>query len=133
MTFRDLEKESPIDWISEDNPSSLTEWYLSVRDTPIDLLGLGDVCRALRQNLFVSEVLPVAVALLSDDVLAGDRYDGELIVALAGLDAEYWKENKGAANLTVCALDEVKDLSQDAELLKDVSTLMSVLGSCNEL
>ena len=81
----------------------------------------------------MSEVLPVAVALLSDDVLAGDRYDGELIVALAGLDAEYWKENKGAASLTVCALDEVKDRSQDAELLKDVSTLMSTLGSCNEL
>lgn len=129
MTFRDLEKESPVDWQSEDNPSSLTEWYLSVRDTPIDLLDLGDVCRALRQNLFVSEVLPIAVALLGDDVLAGDRYDGELIAALAGLDAKYWKENKGAANLTVCALDEVKDLSQDAELLKDVSTLMSVLGS----
>ncbi|MDP9781400.1 contact-dependent growth inhibition system immunity protein [Pseudomonas fluorescens] len=128
MTFRDLEKLASVVWLSENNPSSLTEWYLSVRDTPLTQLGVGDVCRALRQNLFVSEVLPVAVVLLTNDVLAGERYDGELVAALASLNAECWQESPHARQKTICALAEVKNLSQDVEVLRDTSTLMTVLG-----
>lgn len=111
----------------EENPSSLTKWYLSVRDIPLDMLDVGDVCRALRQNLFVSEVLPIAVALLEDDVLAGELYDGELIVALAGLNAGYWQENKILAHKAVNALGEAGKLSKDVELLRDVSALVDFL------
>ena len=125
MRFRDLEKKGR--WLPEENPSSLTKWYLSVRDIPLDMLDVGDVCRALRQNLFVSEVLPIAVALLEDDVLAGELYDGELIVALAGLNAGYWQENKNLAHKAVNALGEAGKLSKDVELLRDVSALVDFL------
>ncbi|WP_434572514.1 contact-dependent growth inhibition system immunity protein [Pseudomonas sp. Z3-8] len=128
MTFRELERLTQIDWLPEDSPSSLTEWYLLVCDTPLDNLSIGDVCRATRQNLFVNELLPFAVILLHDEVLAGERYDGELLAALASVSAECWQENKSLAQKAACALAEVKNLSQDPELLKDASTLMKTLG-----
>ena len=132
MNFRDLEKRTPANWFSEDKNSSLTEWYLSVRDINLSQLGVGDICRALRQNLFVSEVLPFAVALLNYDVLTGERYDGELIVALSGLSSKYWQENANAASQAANALAEVKQLSKDADLLRDASTLANVLEEINK-
>lgn len=133
MKFRDLEKKTSVGWVPEDKPSSLTEWYISVRDIHLNQLGVGDVCRALRQDLFVSEVLPVAVALLNDDVLAGESYDGELVAALSGLSRRYWQENTGAACQAACALAEVEKLSQDTDLLRDASTLAKVLTEANKL
>lgn len=101
---------------------------MSVRDIPIKELAVGDVCRALRQDLFVRYVLPVSVVLLSDDILAGDRYDGELIVALAGLNEAYWRESAGVAIQIRELLDGLKGLSSDRELLKDASGLIEKLG-----
>ncbi|WP_434672563.1 contact-dependent growth inhibition system immunity protein [Pseudomonas sp. R1-15] len=128
MTFRELERLTQIGCLPEDSPSSLTEWYLLVCDTPLDLLSIGDVCRAIRQNLSVNELLPFAVILLHDDVLAGERYDGELLAALANVSAECWQGNTRLAQKAACALAEVKNLSQDPELLKDASILMRTLG-----
>jgi len=68
------------------------------------------------------------VTFLHDDVLAGEKYDGELIVALASVSAEYWQENTSLAQKAVCALNEFNNLSQDSDLLKDASNLMSALG-----
>lgn len=133
MKFRDLEKGTPIGWLSEDKPSSLTEWYLSVRDIHLSRLGVGDVCRAIRQDLFVREILPVAIALLNDDVLAGERYDGELVAALSGLSQKYWQENAIAAYQATCALAKVEKISNDTDLLRDVSTLAKVLGDASKL
>ncbi|MFQ6589878.1 MULTISPECIES: contact-dependent growth inhibition system immunity protein [Pseudomonas] len=128
MTFRELERLTQIGWLPEDSPSSLTEWYHLVCDTPLGHLSIGDVCRAIRQNLFVNELLPFAVMLLHDDVLAGEKYDGELLAALASVSAECWQGNKSLAQEAACALAEVNNLSQDPELLKDASTLMRALG-----
>lgn len=133
MKFRDLEKGSSVDWQTEDKVSSLNEWYLSVRDIHLSELGVGDICRALRQDLFVSEVLPIAVTLLNDDVLIGERYDGELIAALSSLNSRYWKENREAGSEVGCAVVNAEELSKDPEFLKDLSTLISVLGEVNKL
>lgn len=131
MNFRDLEKETSKDWLSEDIPSSLAEWYFSVRDVPLINLSVADVCRALRQNLFISHVLPIAMTLLNIDVLAGDKYDGELVVALSGLSKKDWQENKLAARQAIIFLDLVKKLSRSSELLRDVSTLADVIIRVN--
>lgn len=133
MKFRDLEKGTPVSWLLEDKPSSLTEWYLSVRDIQLSRLGVGDMCRALRQDLFVSKVLPFAVALLNDDVLVGERYDGELVAALSGLRPRYWQENANAAYQAAHALAEVKKLTQDSDLLRDAAALAKMLGEANKL
>lgn len=93
MTFRALEKKYSIEWSPESSISYLSEWYMDVRDTPLPQLELGSICRALRQNLFVEELIPFAESFLEQDVLAGERYDGELIAALAWLNSNSWAAN----------------------------------------
>ncbi|ANI55057.1 hypothetical protein PDR5_33270 [Pseudomonas sp. DR 5-09] len=73
------------------------------------------------------ELLPIGIALLTEDVLEGDRYDGELLVALAGLRTVYWHENVEASRKAVVAVAEVNRLSADAELLKAASALTGCL------
>ncbi|MGR4975024.1 contact-dependent growth inhibition system immunity protein [Pseudomonas sp. LARHCG127] len=132
MNFRELERKESVGWLSEENPSALTEWYLSVRDTPLAKLGVGDICRSLRQSLFVCEILPVAVELLNNDVLAGERYDGELISAIASLDVSFFKENSYLVHQIVGVLYKAIQITSDAELLKESLGLIESLKNVNE-
>ena len=110
--------------------SSLDAWYQSVREVPLDQLGVGDICRALRQDLYVREVLPVAIAFFEDDVFAGDRYDGELLYALVDLSEGYWRENAEASRKARLALAiDISDL--DFELSKCAFALIKTLESVN--
>jgi hypothetical protein len=126
MTFHDLERRTSSTWKAEDHPSSLTDWYISIRDTPLDTLSVEDLCRAVRQEIFV--VLPFAVALLEQDVLTGYKYDGELIAALAGLNEKYWRKESSVTYAIKHVLSRDNDFPNDAELLRDVSTLQERLG-----
>ncbi|WP_128613940.1 contact-dependent growth inhibition system immunity protein [Pseudomonas sp. HMWF006] len=127
MTFREFEKKYSVAWSPEDPMSSLSEWYLSVRDTDFDNLEVGDVCRALRQDLFIAHLLTIATRFLSEDVLTGDRYDGELISALADIKADYWVVNVQAARYTIDALVRVSDISEDVDCLSDTSRLIKTI------
>ncbi|QXI02801.1 hypothetical protein HV782_012715 [Pseudomonas monsensis] len=127
MTFRELEKKYSVAWSPEDPMSSLSEWYLSVRDTDFDNLEVGDVCRALRQDLFIADLLTFATRFLSEDVLTGDRYDGELISALADIKADYWVVNVQAARDTIDALVRVSDVTEDVDCLSDTSRLIKTI------
>lgn len=127
MTFREVEKKYSVAWSPEDPMSSLSEWYLSVRDTDFDNLEVGDVCRALRQDLFIADLLTIATRFLSEDVLAGDRYDGELISALADIKADYWVVNVQAARDTIDALVRVSDVTEDVDCLSDTSRLIKTI------
>ncbi|WP_459614199.1 contact-dependent growth inhibition system immunity protein [Dickeya oryzae] len=66
--------------------SSLDMWFESVLDVPIDSLALKDLCRAIRQKVYVNQLIPRALSVLIEDPLAGEYYDGELIAALSTLD-----------------------------------------------
>jgi hypothetical protein len=90
LRFCDLETDA-ASLLAKDTKSSLSDWYRSVRQIEIDDLPIGDVCRAVRQKLFLRAVLPVAVARLRANVLAGDTYDGQLLFALSGLDQAHWE------------------------------------------
>jgi len=70
------------------NQSSLEIWFKSVMDVPLEKLELGDLCRALRQRVCVEQLMPLVLDILDEDPLAGEIYDGELIVALATLKNE---------------------------------------------
>ncbi|MHB2138636.1 contact-dependent growth inhibition system immunity protein [Pseudomonas monsensis] len=127
MTFREVEKKYSVAWSPEDPMSSLSEWYLSVRDTDFDNLEVGDVCRALRQDLFIADLLTIATRFLSEDVLTGDRYDGGLISALADIKADYWVVNVQAARDTIDALVRVSDVTEDVDCLSDTSRLIKTI------
>lgn len=120
-------KKYSVAWSPEDPMSSLSEWYLSVRDTDFDNLEVGDVCRALRQDLFIADLLTIATRFLSEDVLTGDRYDGELISALADIKADYCVVNVQAARDTIDALVRVSDVTEDVDCLSDTSRLIKTI------
>ncbi|CAI8909304.1 YopR family type III secretion system gatekeeper subunit [Pseudomonas chlororaphis] len=93
-TFRSIAAAMGSKWEPEREPSSLTQWYLSALDIPIEELGLEDLCRALRQDLFSLELLPIAVDVLSKDLLSGFFDDGELLALINDLPLIYWSDNE---------------------------------------
>lgn len=78
--------------------SSLEQWFEKVMDVPIKELALEDICRAVRQQLYVQQLLPEVLKLLTEDPLAGERYDGELIAALSILEEN---DIKGQENIFI--------------------------------
>ncbi len=88
ITFHSLERE---DSDMEFGHSSLDDWYRSVRDAPLQDLTDGDLCRSIRQQLFVIHTVPIAIERLLENPSAGDLYDGELILAFKAVPVEYWE------------------------------------------
>lgn len=117
ITFRKLLANS-IDK-SEKHTSPLDDWFYRVLDIPISNLSTEDICRAIRQKLFLEAILPNARNILKGDPLTGECYDGELIAAIASLSStdivqhiEIIKEIKKI--LTSLDISELsKDLQQD--------------------
>ncbi|MGC1001030.1 contact-dependent growth inhibition system immunity protein, partial [Pantoea agglomerans] len=78
MTFRKL--IGNINLTKElSQKSSLELWFEGVIDTPIEELTVEDICRAIRQEICISQLMPRVLEILTDDPLAGEYYDGELI------------------------------------------------------
>jgi len=124
-TFRDLETESMAKFQPETPLSSLAGWYATVRDTPLDMLEVGGLCRAIRQKLCLPEVLPLAVEFLRSDVLGGYKYDGELIVCLSGLNGEVWRGNKKVAHDVLSMIERFPFFKECPDVEPDVSKLIS--------
>lgn len=97
ITFREIEKRLNIPDASESQKESLEVWYESVRDTPIAELTIEDICKACRQVIFPDDVVPEAITRFKADPAAGEKYDGELLVALQSVPREYWRRNVGLA------------------------------------
>ncbi|MCU6433687.1 hypothetical protein LPB67_07830 [Undibacterium sp. Jales W-56] len=108
MKFADLETTLDAELIDKQQ-SSFMSWYMSIREIPIEKMELDDICKALRQRLFVTHVLPVGIMYLKADVLAGDDYEGQLISALKILTHEDWSncpiEAQRAIHIIQNALD----------------------------
>lgn len=85
LSFRKL--DGGVD-ISGD--SALEQWYKSVRDLPIASLSVDDLCRAIRQELYLAHVLPVALHKLRDDSCSGALWDGELASVIANVPEQFW-------------------------------------------
>jgi hypothetical protein len=98
VTLRVLERRSDAAADTTSDPSSLGTWYKAVRDTPIDELSTGDICRACRQQLFPHEIVPEALRRLLADPMSGDLYDGELLVSLKSVPKDYWIRHGAEAN-----------------------------------
>jgi len=131
-TLKMLEDLSGGGWSSESSPSSLTDWYLSVREVPLEELSIGDLCRAIRQRLFITSLLPIASKSVSNDVMAGDLYDGELLVALSALHKDEWLADLSSAGNILAEISSADLSGQDVQLIQDISrlkeTLRAVIG-----
>ncbi|WP_312215453.1 contact-dependent growth inhibition system immunity protein [Pantoea vagans] len=88
MTFRELIGNINIAKnLSHKSPLEL--WFEGVIDTPIEELTVEDLCRAIRQEICIAQLMPRVLAILKNDPLAGEYYDGELIAAISTI-----KENE---------------------------------------
>ena len=87
-TFADLEKDE----YKQGGNSKLEIWYDQVRKKPLQEFSIDDICIAIRQEIFLSAIVPAALLYLRQDVHAGWMYDGELIAALDSISANFWTE-----------------------------------------
>ena len=120
ITFRQLES---LGSEYEVGASALDEWYKGVRDTPISELDDGDLSRACRQMLYLSHVVPAAVKRLLSEPLAGDMYDGELLVAMKSIPIDYWQTDRASAEVLANVVEEAKRLSEDNDIVSDADEL----------
>ncbi|MEQ4529992.1 MAG: contact-dependent growth inhibition system immunity protein [Mixta sp.] len=74
--------------------SSLEQWFERVMDIPIEELTVEDLCRAIRQELCIDQLMPRVLEVLAEEPLAGEYYDGELIAALSTIKAKDLKAQK---------------------------------------
>ena len=96
VSFASLDREKGL-WelpapAGEEYP--LPAWYRAVYNTPLDELGVEDICKACRQQIHLEQTVPMAVDLLRADPLAGEMFDGELLVAMKSVPHDYWVRNE---------------------------------------
>jgi hypothetical protein len=128
MKFSDLETKDDASLINNQS-SPLTDWYRSIRNVPIAEMELGDLCRAIRQRLFIAHVLPVAVTSLATDVLAGDDYEGQLLSSLKVLIHDDWTSRVEEAQRTDKVLRTALGNGQlTPELERDALSILAAIS-----
>lgn len=103
--------------------SSLDEWFSSILDIPIDELDVGDVARAIRQGLFLAEVLPKAEVILRKDPLAGEDYDGQLISSIASLNYDEIKSALPSLQNISTFLNQLDKTDFDSQVVRDIEKI----------
>lgn len=119
ITFQQLESHSEY----QAGNSPLDEWYQGIRSTPINEFDDGDLARACRQQLYLSHVVPTAVERLQSAPLAGDMYDGELLVAMKSVPIDYWQTDKENTNVLASIVQKSQHLWDEEELTADADEL----------
>ena len=113
-TFREIEIAEGIDSSLGDSPLEI--WYARVRNVPLSALGVEDVCKSLRQDIYPEYVVPIAVELLAKDPQAGEMYDGELARAFRGIPEPFWRKHPQLAAKVVDVMkNAISQLDDDAK------------------
>jgi len=120
ICFRDLESATQ----TPEGHSALGDWYTSVRCTPISELGVDDLSRACRQELYLEYVVPVALNVLQHDINAGHQYDGELASVLTRLAQSFWKSHVRSA-IRAAMILEARQNDLDEDVQKEVQEFLA--------
>ncbi|MDQ0233119.1 contact-dependent growth inhibition system immunity protein [Metabacillus malikii] len=73
---------------------ALDEWYNTLIDKDITELDIIDLCRMIKQNIFIEIAIDKAIGFLKLNPLEGDVYDGQLLEVLFSVDMEKITEQK---------------------------------------
>lgn len=76
MKIRDI-YQLPQGEVQEDYP--LDEWYNTLINKDITELDISDLCRMIKQNIFIELAIDKAIGFLKLNPLEGDVYDGRVI------------------------------------------------------
>ncbi|MGY2168260.1 contact-dependent growth inhibition system immunity protein [Pseudomonas gingeri] len=129
-TFRSIITNLYGDFKSEpeQEPSALGLWFDSVCDVPIKELEIEDLCRAIRQEICVPEILPIAVAELDRDMLVGFMADAELLSGVCRLPSTYWANNLLLGQKMLLLMNRDKELiASDSDAIGFSKTLQDTL------
>ncbi|MFJ5316431.1 contact-dependent growth inhibition system immunity protein [Pectobacterium versatile] len=121
-TFRELLLISNSNYESNEN-SSLDEWFGSIIDISLDELGVGDVARAIRQDLFLADILPKAEVILKQDPLAGEDYDGQLISSISSLNSDEIKVALPCFRRISSFLNQLDKNKFDSQIVMDIEKI----------
>jgi hypothetical protein len=124
LTMRSLQRHPS----SDEGSSTLDEWYQSICDIPLDELPVGDIARSLRQRLFPDFVVPVAIGHLRENPLAGDLYDGELLVSLQNVGDDFWKRREELKSELAKVLSRIDMGELDSDVVGDINAIRKNAG-----
>ena len=110
-----------------DQQSPLELWFERIIDVPIEELTVEDLCRAIRQKLCIDQLMPRVLEVLTEEPLAGEYYDGELITALSTIKAE---DLRGQKNTFIHIRQLINQLSPsdiNDDLRKDILKINQII------
>ncbi|BAN95174.1 hypothetical protein E05_04080 [Plautia stali symbiont] len=107
--------------------SSLELWFECVIDIPLEELAVEDLCRAIRQELCVDQLMPRVLDVLTEDPLAGEYYDGELIAALSTIKREVLKEQKHIFIQIKQLINQLEPSDINDDLKKDILKINKII------
>lgn len=99
----------------------MERWFASLYDVPIATFPVGDLARSCRQfgdvARYMRIVVPLSLQVLSQNMLSGELYDGELLVAIMELPLPYWQANPEARKaLLVLSATALEQAEEDGRL-----------------
>lgn len=126
ITFRKL--IGNINLTKEQSQQSPLElWFERVIDIPIEELAVEDLCRAIRQDLCVDQLMPRVLDVLTEDPLAGEYYDGELIAALSTVKGDALKEHKRIFIQIKQLINQLAPSDVNDDLRKDILKINKIV------
>lgn len=107
--------------------SPLELWFERVIDIPIEELAVEDLCRAIRQKLCVDQLMPRVLDVLTEDPLAGEYYDGELIAALSTITGDDLKGQKNSVVQIKQLINQLDSSDINDDLKKDILKINKIV------
>lgn len=101
----------------------IDEWFDEIIDIPLSGLLVGDITRLIRQQVFICEILPYVLNILSLDPLAGDLYDGQLISSLATLTTSNIEKCSFSFDGIKKIINQIDKSLLDTNLLVDIQKI----------
>ncbi|MBD8109438.1 contact-dependent growth inhibition system immunity protein [Erwinia persicina] len=107
--------------------SPLELWFEHVIDIPLEELAVEDLCRAIRQELCVDQLMPRVLDVLTEDPLAGEYYDGELIAALSTIKGDDLKGQKSSFVQIKQLINQLDSSDINDDLKKDILKINKIV------
>jgi hypothetical protein len=128
-TFRVIEESLAVKWSASKTPTGLEQWYERVRDKPLAEFSDEDLCIACRQELYLEWIVPRAISRIRINPLAGERYDGELLVALHSVPKQFWIDHAELARGLRMVINSSRIDTSFEDVAESVRSLRDRLGS----
>jgi len=124
-TFKKVEEHENISYF-KDRSSPLSDWYEEIREVNFSDFSDEDLCKCVRQNLYLKYLLPFIIRKLNENPLAGEIFDGELIASLRNVDKEFWKTMKDEKE-KICEIIRKNSIDLDEDIADDLMDLKNKL------